>query len=409
MEQKNSFLTVSQLNEYVKMLMDSNPVLCDVWLKGEISNFTNHYKTGHFYFSLKDENSLVRAVMFKTYACRTPFLPKDGMKVIVRGRVSAFVRDGQYQIYVSEMLPDGIGSMYVAFEQLRKKLEAEGLFDEKRKRRLPQYPERIGIVTSPTGAAIQDMINILGRRFPCAKILIYPAQVQGAEAPKQLIAGLEHFSNAQGEDRVDVVIIGRGGGSAEDLWAFNNEQLAYAISKSTVPVISAVGHESDFTICDFVADKRAPTPSAAAELAVPDMIDLKRQLVEIENKMSATVSQTIKGYRQSLKYLSESGVLSGPDSIVNERRMGVLFACERADRAQRNIIENCRHTLEKNVAKLEALSPLSVLARGYAVVNDNDGNTIKSVSDVTKNDKISVRVSDGLINATVVNTEIRSN
>lgn len=267
------YLTVTQLNEYVKMLLDADPLLSGIWVRAEISNFKHHYQTGHFYFSLKDEGGLVRAVMFRFHAQKVPFVPKDGLKVLVHGRVSSFVRDGQYQLYVDEMLPDGKGAMFFAFEQLKKKLEAAGLFDEARKKTLPRYPASIGIVTSPTGAAIRDMMNILGRRFPCAQLYLYPAQVQGSEAPGQLIAGVEFFNKKK---KTDVIIIGRGGGSAEDLWAFNNEQLAYAVAASKVPVISAVGHESDFTICDFVADKRAPTPSAAAELAVPDRLELKK-------------------------------------------------------------------------------------------------------------------------------------
>jgi len=268
------YLTVTQLNEYVKMLLDSDALLgSGIWVRAEISNFKHHYGTGHFYFSLKDDGALVRAVMFRFNAQKLAFEPKDGMRVLVHGKVSAFVRDGQYQLYVDDIVPDGKGALYFAFEQLKKKLEAEGLFEESRKRPLPRFPEKIGIVTSPTGAAIRDMINILGRRYPCAELFLYPALVQGPEAPADLMAGLKFFAEKK---RVDVIIIGRGGGSVEDLWAFNNEQLAYAVAASPVPVISAVGHESDFTICDFVADKRAPTPSAAAELAAPDRMELKK-------------------------------------------------------------------------------------------------------------------------------------
>lgn len=399
MEERMKFITVTQLNEYVKMMMDSNPVLKSVWLRAEISNFTNHYRTGHFYFSLKDDGALVRAVMFKSYAQAVSFEPKDGMKVLVHGRVSAFVRDGQYQIYVDEILPDGAGALYLAFEQLKRKLEAEGLFDESRKKRLPRFPSRIGIVTSPTGAAIRDMMNILGRRFPSAEIYVYPAQVQGPAAAPQLIEGLRYFNRTQS---VDVIIIGRGGGSAEDLWAFNDERLAYAVAESEISVISAVGHESDFTICDFVADKRAPTPSAAAELAVPDSADIRASLAAVSGRMSSLILGRINNYRKNLKYLSESGVLSDPAFIVNDRRMYLLHLSEKLDIIAAKRTDKARAQLAGVAAKLEALSPLAVVARGYGVVTDKDGNGIKSVDDTKAGENIKVIMSDGSINATVV-------
>ncbi len=398
MEAQNRFLTVTQLNEYVKMLMDSNPVLKNVWIKGEISNFKNHYSTGHLYFSLKDDGGILRAVMFRSYAQKVPFVPRDGMKVLVHGRVSAFVRDGQYQIYVDEMLPDGVGALHLAFEQLKQKLAAQGLFDEARKKPLPQYPMRIGIVTSPTGAAIRDMLNILGRRFPCAEIKLYPAQVQGADAPPQLIRGIQYFNESRS---VDVIIIGRGGGSIEDLWAFNDEGLALCVAASHIPVISAVGHESDFTICDFVADKRAPTPSAAAELAVPDRSDLLRGLNGVSGKLASFVLQKIQANKNNLKYLRESGVLSSAAPLLNEKRMGLLYAARRLDGEISNTKNRANADVSAMAARLEALSPLSVLARGYSVVADTNGNAIRSVSNVNVGDGINVRVSDGTVRATV--------
>lgn len=397
-EAQNRFLTVTQLNEYVKMLMDSNPVLKNVWIKGEISNFKNHYSTGHLYFSLKDDGGILRAVMFRSYAQKVPFVPRDGMKVLVHGRVSAFVRDGQYQIYVDEMLPDGVGALHLAFEQLKQKLAAQGLFDEARKKPLPQYPMRIGIVTSPTGAAIRDMLNILERRFPCAEIKLYPAQVQGADAPPQLIRGIQYFNESRS---VDVIIIGRGGGSIEDLWAFNDEGLALCVAASHIPVISAVGHESDFTICDFVADKRAPTPSAAAELAVPDRSDLLRGLNGVSGKLASFVLQKIQANRNNLKYLRESGVLSSAAPLLNEKRMGLLYAARRLDGEISNTKNRANADISAMAARLEALSPLSVLARGYSVVADTNGNAIRSVSNVNVGDGINVRVSDGTVRATV--------
>ena len=398
MENEGRFLTVSQLNEYVKMLMDSNPILKNVWIKGEISNFKNHYSTGHFYFSLKDDNAIVRAVMFRSYAQKVQFSPRDGMKVLIHGRVSAFVRDGQYQIYADEIVPDGIGSLYLAFEQLKSRLAERGLFDESRKKPLPRYPERIGIVTSPTGAAIQDMLNILGRRFPCAEIVIYPAQVQGAEAPPQLIRGVEYFNATCS---ADVIIIGRGGGSAEDLWAFNDERLALCIAASEIPVISAVGHESDFTICDFVADRRAPTPSAAAELAVPDGNELMRRLEAVANKLGTTLLQKIQNGKNNLKYLRESGVLSSAAPLLSEKRMGLLYLARQMDTDMNNAVRLSATGLSSVAARLESLNPLSVLSRGYSVTSDAEGNAIRSVSDVKQNDEISIRVRDGKIKATV--------
>lgn len=402
MRDHNRYLTVSQLNEYVKMLMDSDSILGDVWLRAEISNFKNHYQTGHFYFSLKDEGSLVRAVMFRTYAQKVAFAPADGMKVLVHGRVTAFVRDGQYQVYVDEILPEGTGALYLAFEQLKKKLAAEGLFDEARKRPLPQYPSRIGIVTSPTGAAIQDMMNILGRRFPLSEILLYPALVQGADAPPTLIAGLRHFAE---RESVDVIIIGRGGGSAEDLWAFNDEALARAVSASPIPVISAVGHEVDFTICDFVADRRVPTPSAAAELAVPDAADVKRHLQSVLGRAQSLCLSKLESARKSIQYLGGTGVLSSPAKLLEDKRMTVLFQSGRLDAAWEKEKMNADARLAQASARLGALNPLSVLARGYGVVTDAEGQVVRTTKDVKKGDSVTLRVSDGNIHAVVTGCE----
>ncbi len=396
------YLTVTQLNEYVKMLLDADALLGGgIWVRAEISNFKHHYGTGHFYFSLKDDSALVRAVMFRFNAQKLPFEPKDGMRVLAHGKVSAFVRDGQYQLYVDDMLPDGKGALYFAFEQLKKKLEAEGLFEESRKRPLPRFPERIGIVTSPTGAAIRDMLSILGRRYPLAELFLYPAQVQGAEAPAQLISGLKFFAEKK---KVDVIIIGRGGGSIEDLWAFNNEQLAYAVASSPIPVISAVGHESDFTICDFVADKRAPTPSAAAELAVPDRMELKKNLLLYQNKLSSSLVQRLESSRKALRYLSKASVLSGPDAITRARRMNLIYLSDKADAAILKKTTLKRAELSRSAAKMEALSPLSVLTRGYGIAETAEGRVIRSVSDVKKEDEVTLRVSDGKICMTVEGT-----
>ena len=392
------YLTVTQLNEYVKMLLDSDALLGGIWVRAEISNFKHHYGTGHFYFSLKDDGALVRAVMFRFHAQKLSFEPKDGMRVLVHGKISAFVRDGQYQLYVDDILPDGKGALYIAFEQLKKRLEEKGLFAEERKRPLPRFPKKIGIVTSPTGAAIRDMLNILGRRYPCAELFLYPALVQGPEAPAQLIAGLQFFAQKK---PVDVIIIGRGGGSAEDLWAFNHEQLAYAVAASPVPVISAVGHESDFTICDFVADRRAPTPSAAAELAVPDRLELKKMLLLQESKLSSSLYQRLEGSRRSLKYLSESGVLSRPDAMTRQRRMDLVYLADKATAAVLREFTEAKASLSRLTAKLEALSPLSVMTRGYSIVQRDDGRVLRSVDDTAIGDKVTLRALDGRICMTV--------
>ena len=402
------YLTVTQLNEYVKMLLDADALLGGVWVRAEISNFKHHYATGHFYFSLKDDGALVRAVMFRFNAQKLSFEPKDGMRVLVHGKVSSFVRDGQYQIYVDDMIPDGKGALYFAFEQLKQKLEQKGLFDEARKRPLPRFPSKIGIVTSATGAAIRDMINIFGRRYPSVRLFLYPAQVQGAEAPGQLIAGLEFFAKHKA---VDVIIIGRGGGSIEDLWAFNNEQLAYAVAASPVPVISAVGHESDFTICDFVADKRAPTPSAAAELAVPDKGELKKMLTLYQNKMGSAITGRIENGRKNLKYLSEAGVLSGPDAILRTRRMNLIYLSDKADAAMLRKTTQKKADLSRLGAKMEALSPLSVLARGYGIAETAEHTVVRSVKDVGQGEDVTLRLNDGRLDMTVkeIHKEEKSN
>lgn len=397
MSEARRYLTVSQLNEYVKMLMDSDEILSGLWVKGEISNFTNH-RTGHFYFSLKDESALVRCVMFKGYTGHLQFLPKEGMRVLLHGRVSAFVRDGQYQIYVDDIVPEGIGSLYAAFEQLKAKLQGEGLFDESRKRPLPAFPERIGIVTSPTGAAIRDMINILGRRFPLAEIILYPALVQGPEAPGQIVKGIRYFNE---NHMADVLIVGRGGGSLEDLWAFNNETLARAVAASNIPVISAVGHETDFTICDFVADLRAPTPSAAAELAVPDKDELAARLTLYRDKLYRCVAGKVDTGRRMMKMLSETGVLESPEALFSNRRMALVMAEKSMDTAMKATMTKAKSTVEQAAGKLEALSPLGVLARGYALAENEEGNVIRKIKDTDVGKDISILVSDGRIVASV--------
>lgn len=391
-------LTVAQLNAYIKQIIDGNSILADVYIKGEISNFTNH-RTGHFYFTLKDPDSLIRAVMFKSAASKLKFLPENGMKVIVRGRVSAFVRDGQYQIYVEQMEPDGIGSLYIAFEQLRRKLEAEGLFSPMRKKPLPKIPMRIGIITSPTGAAVRDMINVTKRRFPLAKIVLFPSLVQGPDAPAQLIAGVNHFNAARS---VDVIIIGRGGGSIEDLWAFNDEALARTVADSAIPVISAVGHETDFTICDFAADMRAPTPSAAAEIAVPDSTELGRKINNIVGHMQLALTKTLDVRRTQLSQLAKSRALTSPQNFIDDKRMVLLSMSTRLEQDMKLALTEKRGKFASLTASLEALNPMSVIARGYSAVYDESGKLIKSVSQIEKGDRFTFRTTDGSVVGDVV-------
>lgn len=393
-----SAVTVTELNEYVKALIDKTPALADISVKGEISNFKNHYATGHFYFSLKDEGGVVNAVMFRSAAAKLKFMPEDGMKVVVRGRVSAFVRTGQYQIYVEAMEPDGVGALYIAFEQLKKKLEKEGLFSEQRKKPLPKIPTRVGIITSATGAAVRDMINISGRRFPYAKLILYPSLVQGPDAPAQLISGVEYFNKTAS---ADVIIIGRGGGSIEDLWAFNDEGLARTIAASRIPVISAVGHETDFTICDFVADRRAPTPSAAAEIALPEQSELKRKIENIITREQTVLIAKIEAKRKSLERFAESGALTRPMNFVDDKRMAVSQISERLTRSEAYLLETGRRDLSAVSGRLNALNPLAVISRGYSAVFADDGAVVKSTKQVKIGSKVRFRTSDGTVGATV--------
>ncbi len=399
-----SAITVTQLNEYVKGLIDRDPALANLYVKGEISNFKNHYATGHFYFTLKDEGSLMRAVMFKSSAAKLTFEPENGMKVILHGRVSAFIRDGQYQFYADDMQPDGVGALYIAYEQLKRRLEAEGLFDASHKKPLPKIPKRVGIITSATGAAIRDMINVSGRRFPYAKIILYPSLVQGPDAPASLIAGLAYFNRTKS---ADVIIIGRGGGSIEDLWGFNDEGVARAVYASQIPVVSAVGHETDFTICDFVADKRAPTPSAAAEIALPETQELKAKIENLITRESAVIKHMIDRRREILSSLAASQALRNPMSFIDDKTMVTSSLYDRMCRAGTVAIGQSEAKMTAVAGRLSALNPMSVIARGYSAVYSAGGKIVKSVADVKTGDHITLRTSDGEVGADV--TEIKRN
>lgn len=390
--QNTLVLSVSQLNRYIKMNFDADENLANIFISGEISNFTNHYRTGHLYFTLKDDTAAVRAVMFNSSAKRLKFMPEDGMKVIARGRVSVYEASGQYQLYVDDMQPDGVGALNLAYEQLKEKLQKEGLFSELHKKPLPPYPEKVGVITSPTGAAVRDIINVLGRRFPYAEIVFCPVLVQGEGAHLQLTDAVNLFNS---ERAADVIIIGRGGGSIEDLWEFNDEGLARAVYNSDIPVISAVGHETDFTICDFVADMRAPTPSAAAELAVPDANELQYALSALKNRMFLNVSSGIADRRSRLEYLMSKGALKSPDEMLSNRSQRLDTAFSKMLSSYENRIGGKKVEFISAATALSKLDPMSVLMRGFAFVSDKNGKNVYSSQALAKGDKINVRFHDG--------------
>lgn len=393
-------ITVSQLNFYLKSLIDNDQNLRFVFLEGEISNLTDHYSSGHIYFSLKDEKSVVKAVMFSYAAKNLKFKPENGMKVILRARVSVYEPSGQYQLYVEDMQPDGVGALSLQFEQLKEKLSKEGLFDKAHKKPIPTFPETIGVITSPTGAAVRDILNILSRRYPSADIVMCPVLVQGENAASQLTQAIKRFSESK---IADVVIIGRGGGSQEDLWAFNDENLARAIYECETPVISAVGHETDFTICDFVSDLRAPTPSAAAELAVPDKDELTAELMAQRQYLSALIDKKLLSFESSLDNSSRLLSAYSPLNIIEIGEKDMKNLSDRMLSVSKQLIENNTKNLTETASKLSALNPVAVLMRGYSYITDTDNKTVSSVSDVNVGDKINIKVSDGTLSAVVEN------
>ena len=389
--------SVTQLNEYVKMLIDSDEILQTAAVCGEISNFKHHYATGHLYFTLKDERSSVKCVMFARDAARLKFEPENGMTVTSWGRVSVFPRDGAYQLYVGFMSPSGLGEQFYAFEMLKQKLASEGLFDAARKKIIPKFPKKIGIITSPTGAAVRDLYNVLTRRWPIVEIELFPALVQGTGAASSLRKGIEYFDS---KDDIDVVIIGRGGGSGEDLSAFNDEALARSIAASKIPVISAVGHEVDVSISDFVADLRAPTPSAAAELAVPDMGEYNAILSSHLGRIKGIVSRRIEFGESRLKTLSESSVLKSPEKYFDIKFTELDYLAERLVDKYDDIIKANGSKFSSLVAKLEALSPLSVLSRGYSITNKGD-KAVSSVAEISSGDDLVLVFNDGKVDVKV--------
>jgi exodeoxyribonuclease VII large subunit len=391
-------LTVTQLNTYIKLQFEGDENLSHVFVIGEISNFTKNYRSGHLYFSLKDEHCAVRAVMFARSAAYLRFLPEDGMKVIARGRMGVYEISGQYQLYVEDLQPDGLGALNLAFEQLKAKLEKEGLFSAERKKPLPKFPRRIGVITSPTGAAVHDILTILARRYPLAEVVFRPVQVQGDLAAPQIVDALRQINRLQ---CADVIIVGRGGGSLEDLWPFNEESVARAVAASSVPVISAVGHETDFTICDFAADLRAPTPSAAAELAVPDKTELLGEILAQKMRLQNAAEAKVADAKASFLPLAESRVLKNPLENVELRRVQVDRLAASLDTAAARKTERAREQLSAVSGRLNALSPLAVLSRGYAAVFGEQGKAVSKADEIRKNEKITVRMSDGALHCTV--------
>lgn len=391
-------LTVSQLNFYVKSILDSDQRLNYVFLCGEISNLTDHYRSGHIYLSLKDNKSVIRAVMFAGNARNLKFKPMEGMKVICRGRVTLYEATGQYQYYIEDMQPDGIGALYQAYEQLKEKLQSKGLFDESHKKPIPYCPKTIGVITSPTGAAVQDIKNILTRRFPSVNIVLCPVLVQGDNAVPQLIDAVNKLNEY---DLCDTIIIGRGGGSIEDLWAFNDENLAYAIYNSHIPVISAVGHETDFTICDFVSDLRAPTPSAGAELAVPDRNEILQNLDAQRQYLSSLMDKKLIENNNVVSEMTTKLLSLSPDDKIAKLYNDLDFISQKYENNSNRIFQNTANKIELLATKLESLNPVSILKRGYSVVTNND-KTVTSVKDVKNGDTLAINVTDGKIISKVI-------
>ena len=398
----STVLSVTQLNTYVKSILDYDGKLKNIYISGEISNFNNHYRSGHFYFTLKDENCAIKAVMFRTAAQRVRFQIENGMRVIIRGSVSVYERDGVYQLYADDIAPDGQGALNLAFEQLKKKLFEQGLFDEAYKKPIPKYPEKIGVVTSETGAAIRDITSVLTRRYPIAGIILEPVQVQGDAAAGQICAAIDKLN---AENACDVIIVGRGGGSIEDLWAFNEETVANAIFRSKIPIISAVGHETDYTISDFVADLRAPTPSAAAELAVPDYRELLYSLDKIYDALTESVNRIIIDKRVKLMSLDKNINALSPIKTLQLYSKQTQVLSERLSHTMKLIFNQYENAIANQALRLENASPLNILAKGYCIACDEKGNTVESVRHLKKDDKITLRVSDGVIKCTVDETE----
>ncbi|MDF2922011.1 MAG: exodeoxyribonuclease large subunit [Paenibacillaceae bacterium] len=446
----NQAISIKELTRYVKGRLENDPRLSDVWVRGEISNLTRH-GSGHMYFTLKDADSRVKAIMFASYNQRLPFIPKDGTKVLARGSISVYERDGQYQLYITQMQPDGVGSLYLAYEQLKRKLEEEGLFSAQYKKPIPRFPKAVGVITSPTGAAVRDIIITLQRRYPAVPVLLYPVLVQGAQAAPSIVRAIAAMNEA---NEVDLLIVGRGGGSLEELWAFNEEAVARAIFASAIPVISAVGHETDYTIADFVADLRAATPTAAAELAVPHHLELKQQIAYETQRLYKGLERQLQSSRERLERLKRSPFLTNPRKqllepserldrlteqlrfrmkerigLARQRRLGlahrlaghdpagqVLYARRRTEASGRQLVlamnallKDKRAGFDANLRQLDALSPLKVMQRGYSLVyNEKQTELIKSIRQIQPGDLVKVRLADGRLDCHVWAMEEKS-
>ena len=389
--------SVSQLNSYVKGVLDRDENLAHIFVTGEISNFKAHY-SGHLYMTVKDETASIKAVMFAGNATKLRFKPENGMKILAFGTVSLFPRDGSFQLYINDMQPDGVGALNIAFEQLKKKLEAEGLFRQEYKKPLPKFPQKIGVVTSSTGAAVQDIFNVLKRRYPVAEVVLRPCQVQGEGAAEDIAKAIFEFNKLKG---ADVLIVGRGGGSIEDLWAFNEEIVARAVFASEIPVISAVGHETDYTICDFVADLRAPTPSAAAECAVPDIFELKSNLVSLKQHIFTLTRNSVSMERSKISSLEKSFALRDPVTNINEQRKELVYLTEKLTSLTNSVLDSNKSKISSLAGKLDALSPLNVISRGYALVKIGD-KPVTRVKDLKKDAVVSIKLSDGQVKANII-------
>ena len=389
-------ITVEELNLYIKNKVQDDEFLNNVYVKGEISNCKLHY-TGHIYFTLKDEKSLIKCVMFRSYATHLNFTPKDGMKIVLLGTVAVYERDGVYQIYAKAMKQDGIGSLYEAYEKLKNDLEKEGLFDEAHKKKIPMFPKTIGVLTASTGAVIRDIINVSTRRNPNVRIRLLPVPVQGKDAAPEIVEGIKRMNN---EMLADVIILGRGGGSLEDLWPFNEECVARAIYDSKIPIISAVGHETDFSISDFVADLRAPTPSAAAELAVPNISDVIYTISNYENRYKTKLKKKVQIMKLRYEKCMTRNVFMNPTQKISEKEMLLDMKVKNINSAINNIINKKNIILVKNITKIDSLSPLKTLSRGYSIA-EKDGKILKSVTQVNKEDRIELKVTDGIVKTKV--------
>ena len=385
--------SVSEINKYVKMIMDHDPFLNNVNISGEITNFKAHY-SGHLYFTLKDDMATIKCVMFRGNATNLKFTPKDGMKVVISGQVNVFERDGVYQVYCKSMIPEGLGELYLAFEQLKGKLQKEGLFEERYKKRIPFLPNRVGVITSRTGAVVRDIINVSTRRYQNVNLLIYPASVQGVNVAKTVIEGIRTFNKI---NNVDVIIIARGGGSFEDLFGFNDENLAREIFNSKIPIVSAVGHETDFTICDFVSDLRAPTPSAAAELVYPQYSDIVRKISLDKSRVMLGIKNYVERKKEYVKRLKAAKLEKVPLDIISKHRLMIDSCINKSHNTICLRIERYKTRYMQSVAKLDVLSPLKTLSRGYSIVQNKNGNVITKKSEIKKDDELLLTLTDGKV------------